>query len=101
MLEKVLPQAAQLPWTSDYFIKQSVSFFEKNTSTQAAQPPQTSDFFKEVGFLEKVLPQTSGSAARKRTTTAAKGAERLLGGLEGGATPPPAAKFKPPMWPLC
>ena len=32
------------------------------------------------------LPRTKGSAAKKRPTAAAKGAERLLGGL-GGATP--------------
>ena len=46
----------------------------------------------KVGFLTKVLPEaaklprTRGAVARKRTTAAAKGAERLFGGA--GAEPP-------------
>ena len=61
--------------------------FLGNVLPQAAQLPRTSDFFKQtIGFMGKVLPlaaqlpRTSGSVEKKRPTTTAKGAERLLGG---------------------
>ena len=70
--------------------KQRLIFWKQICPRQQSWPGQVvsskkSIFWKKVLPLAAQLPQTSGSVARKRTTAAAKGVERLLGGPGGGA----------------
>ena len=53
--ESVLPQAAQLPWTSGLLKKSQI--LEKTHLAQAAKLPRTSGFFQKVALLEKFCPR--------------------------------------------
>ena len=87
-----MPQAAKLPRTSGLF-KKKVGFLRTSFALGSEAARGKWLVQKKVGFLRKVLPQaaklprTSGSVARKRTTIATKGAERLFGG-SGRLEPP-------------
>ena len=54
-MEKVLPQAAKLPWTTGFFKKNE--FLENKKCAPGSEAAPDKWLLKKIEFLEKVLPQ--------------------------------------------
>ena len=79
--KKICPEQRSCPGQVACYKKKQLFMTSSAPGSEAAPDKWLGQ--KKTDFWEEVLPRTSGSGARKRTTAAAKGAERLLGGPGG------------------